>query len=74
MRRIVSVEFNPWDHRSYDYLCDLDDVAVGDRVIVETKRGENTVTVTGIKDRSDRATASILRRADEPVAQKETPQ
>ncbi len=72
MRRIVSVEFNPWDHRSYDYLCDLDDVAVGDLVVVETKRGEVEVTVTGIKDSSDKATASILRRAEK--TREETPQ
>lgn len=61
---VVGVLFNPWDRKTYDYLTDLD-LAVGDRVVVWTGRGESVVTVASIKNKSDKATAKVLRRADE---------
>jgi hypothetical protein len=51
-------------HHHYDYLLPFNDVKPGDEVIVMTKRGEATVIVAEIKNHSDRATASILRKAD----------
>lgn len=48
-RQYVSVKFNPWDHRDYTYHNTGEPVAVGDRVIVETNRGDATVDVVAIK-------------------------
>jgi hypothetical protein len=47
-RQYVSVEFNPGDRRAYAYHNDGPPVAVGDQVIVETKRGDATVRVVAI--------------------------
>jgi hypothetical protein len=58
--KVVSVTFSG-SPREYDYLAPMDDIRVGDAVIVMTKRGEATVIVTAIKDHSDRATARIER-------------
>jgi hypothetical protein len=50
--RMVGVQFDEFG-RIYDYLCDLDDVQVGDQVIVETRNGETEVTVSRIETRKE---------------------
>lgn len=60
------------DGKTYDYaIPDGLAIAVGDKAIVQTKRGETTVEIVEIKDASDKATASILRIApvedDKPI-------
>ena len=59
----AAVRFDGSD-KTYDYFAPIS-VEVGDRVVVETRRGEAVVTVAEIKDRSERAEKSILRMADE---------
>lgn len=43
----ASVRFNP-QGRSYDYICELDDVSVGDLVIIAGYDGETVVEVTDL--------------------------
>lgn len=69
---VAAVKFK-WqkDEKTYDYFVPTDlELAPGDKVIVETKRGETTVEVIAIKAESDKAEKQVLRRADpvEPVA------
>jgi len=66
----VSVAFQPGG-RSYDYLCNIPDITIGDKVIVETSRGETEVEVIRVFDKDSTETAlpiskykSILRTAD----------
>jgi hypothetical protein len=47
-RQFVAVEFHPADRRSYTYHNDGEPVAIGDRVVVNTKKGTATVTVSGL--------------------------
>lgn len=55
------------DAKTYDYQVPAGlELAPGDRVLVETKRGETEVTVVEIKAESEMASKPILRRA-EPV-------
>lgn len=56
---IASVQF-PGSPRTYDYVAPFP-VHVGMKVIVETRRGEAVVEVVAIKEKSDAATASLLR-------------
>lgn len=58
--KAVSVTFSG-SPREYDYWCADDTVKVGDNCIVETRRGDATVIVVAVKDRSDRATAEVKR-------------
>lgn len=61
----VRCQFNPWDQRSYTYRNDGDALAIDDRVIVETARGETKVTVVGIcEDAPEFECKPILRRAE----------
>lgn len=62
-RQAVSIKFG-WGEGTYDYWCD-EPVKPGDKVIVETKRGEAKVTVVEVKQGSDKATKSVLRRVEE---------
>jgi len=48
----ASVEFNPGG-KPYDYICEDTAVAVGDKVTVVTKEGEQTVTVIRIFDKHE---------------------
>ncbi len=50
--KFASVYFNE-GKRHYDYLLELDDVAVGDTVAVLTDRGETEVTVADIFEKSE---------------------
>lgn len=59
MSQIASVQF-PHSARTYDYLAPFP-VHVGQKVVVETRRGEAVVEVVEVKEKSDRATASLLR-------------
>jgi primosomal protein N' len=53
------------DQKTYDYRIPHGlDLAVGDKVMVETKRGETEVEVVEIKTESEMASKLILRRAD----------
>lgn len=47
-RQFVACAFRPGDVRTYTYHNDGAPVAVGDRVIVETNRGTQTVTVESL--------------------------
>jgi primosomal protein N' len=50
------------DGKTYDYFIPADlKVSVGDKVVVETSRGEATVEVMAIKSDSDLAQKKILR-------------
>ena len=48
---VASVVFDSSD-KTYDYILDAEDVGVGDRVIVETARGEAEVTVTAVSEKT----------------------
>lgn len=62
------------DQKTYDYLVPHGlELAPGDKVMVETKRGETEVTVVEIKAESEMASKPILRRAD-PVPTGAQPQ
>ena len=63
---VAAVKFK-WqkDDKTYDYFIPAGlEVAPGDKVIVETKRGETKVEIVEIKAHSDQATKSIVRKAD----------
>ena len=69
--RYAAVKFK-WqkDDRTYDYQIPEDlEVAPGDKVIVETKRGETEVEVVAVKDQSELASKPILRRAEAKAAE-----
>lgn len=66
---IAAVKFK-WqkDDRTYDYLIPSGlELVPGDKVIVETKRGETEVEVVAVKAESELAAKPILRRAPKPV-------
>ncbi|MBB3234394.1 hypothetical protein [Phyllobacterium endophyticum] len=63
---IVAVKFG-FSDKTYDFFSDIP-VEVGQRVYVETSRGETKATVTEIKSKSDRAERSVLR-----IVEPETP-
>lgn len=70
---VAAIKFK-WqkDDRTYDYFVPAGlELAPGDKVIVDTKRGETTVEVVEIKTQSDKAEKHILRR-DESVVSVET--
>ena len=56
---IATVQF-PGSPRTYDYIAPFP-VHIGQRVVVNTKRGEAIVEVVGVKQKSDAATASLVR-------------
>ena len=58
---VVAVKFG-FSDKTYDYYSRFA-VEVGQKVIVETSRGEATVTVSEIKSSSQRADKFILRVA-----------
>lgn len=63
---VAAVKFK-WqkDEKTYDYFVPADlELATGDKVIVETKRGETEVEIVALKDQSDKAEKPILRRAE----------
>lgn len=68
-RQVAAVKFK-WqkDEKTYDYFIPIGlDIKVGDKVVVETKRGETDVEVMAIKTESEMAEKQILRKC-EPVA------
>lgn len=67
---VAAIKFK-WqkDEKTYDYFIPAGlDLSPGDKVVVETKRGETEVEVVEIKAGSDKAEKSVLRRV-EPVAE-----
>ena len=73
-RLAAAVKFK-WqkDDKTYDYFVPEGlQLAPGDKVLVETKRGETEVEVVEIKANSERAEKEILRRADPKAEQTET--
>lgn len=52
MTQFCACKFRPNDTRAYTYRNDGEPVSSGDRVIVATDRGEQTVTVIEITDQS----------------------
>jgi cell fate regulator YaaT (PSP1 superfamily) len=78
-RRVAAVRFK-WqkgeDTKTYDYFVPVGlELSAGDKVVVETKRGETEVEVVEIKAESEMASKPILRRADpvEPMATETKP-
>ena len=66
MTKFAAVKFK-WqkDEKTFDYrIPEGMALAVGDVVVVETKRGETPVTIVELKDESERATVTILRKAE----------
>jgi hypothetical protein len=58
-RTIVAVKFG-FSDKTYDFFSDIP-VEVGQRIYVETSRGETKATIVEIKKESDRAERSVLR-------------
>lgn len=74
-RLVAAIKFK-WqkgdDIKTYDYFVPVGlEVKTGDKVIVETTRGENTVEVIEVKTESELAAKEILRIA--PVADESAP-
>lgn len=60
----VAVQFKPWDQRSYTYRNDGDPVAIGDKVLVATSKGEQTVDVVSLPtEQPPFATKAIIGKA-----------
>lgn len=75
-RQYVAIEFHPADRRSYTYHNDGDPVSIGDRVVVETKKGTQKVTVVGLPTAKPAfETKAILGRAGlvPPMSEPEAP-
>lgn len=73
-RLAAAVKFK-WqkDEKTYDYFVPEGlELAPGDKVVVETKRGETEVEVVEIKTNSERAEKEILRRAEPKAEQTAT--
>ena len=63
--QFVQCQFNPWDCRSYTYKNDGEPVEIGDRVVVETARGETVVEVVDFRDEPPAFTCKpILRKVE----------
>ncbi len=75
-RLVAAVRFK-WqkgeDTKTYDYFIPAGlELAPGEKVFVETKRGETEVEVVEIKTESDKAEKTIIRRADPAPVTPET--
>jgi primosomal protein N' len=73
-RPAAAVKFK-WqkDEKTYDYFIPDDlELSPGDKVMVETKRGETEVEVIEVKKGSERAEKEILRRAEPKAEQPAT--
>ncbi len=72
-RLVAAIKFK-WqkDEKTYDYFVPTRlELKAGDKVIVETRRGETEVTVVEIKTESDMAEKEVLRLA--PAAEEAAP-
>ncbi|NTF67925.1 hypothetical protein [Rhizobium rhizogenes] len=72
-RSVAAIKFK-WqkgdDQKTYDYFVPHGlKLIAGDKVMVETKRGETEVEVVEIKAESEMAEKEILRRADPAPAE-----
>lgn len=62
--KFVAVKFRPGDTRTYTYRNDGEPVAIGDRVLVATAKGEQTVFVVDVTDQAPPfATKAIVGKA-----------
>ena len=59
--RLASVYFTPGG-KHYDYFLDIDNVSVGDKVLVMTNRGKTEVTVVAIFDKTESELALPIDR------------
>ena len=64
-RMIVAVKFG-FSDKTYDFFSDIP-VEIGQKVYVETSRGETKATIVAIKAESDLAERSVLRFVAEDV-------
>lgn len=65
--KYASVSFRWNKEKTFDYIIPHGlELAPGDKVIVETRKGETEVEVVEIRDASDKAEKQILRKV-EPV-------
>lgn len=63
-RQYVACTFRPGDVRTYTYHNDGEPVAVGDKVVVETNRGRQTVDVVSLTAEAPRfITKPIIGKA-----------
>lgn len=68
-RQYVSIKFRPGDTRAYTYHNDGKPVNRGDKIVVETARGKQTVTVFDIVDEAPPfVTKSIILPVDPKAA------
>lgn len=68
--RFVSVKF-PFGNHTYDYICEIPDVQVGDKVIVNTAQGESEVEVVRVFDKNSTETALPIAKYKSVVRKKE---
>ncbi|MCS0459496.1 DUF5839 family protein [Rhizobium favelukesii] len=68
---VAAVKFK-WqkDEKTYDYFIPTElTVNIGDKVVVETARGETTVEVMEIKSGSDKAQKKLLRVVEPEITE-----
>lgn len=63
-RQYLACRFNPWDRRTYTYHNDGEPCAIGDKVVVETTRGNATVEVMALPDPPAFETKAIVGPAE----------
>lgn len=64
--QFVECKFREADLRAYTYRNDSEPVEIGDRVAVETTRGETVVTVVGIREEPPAFDCKPILRKVEP--------
>lgn len=69
-RQYIACAFRPGDPRGYTYFNDGPPVAIGDRVVVATKRGEQKVSVVAIVPEPPFVTKGIVRMVEMPAEAK----
>lgn len=55
------------NYRSYNFLCDMGDITIGDKVVVDTQHGIQIATVAGFKELKEsevNATKWVVQRID----------
>ena len=67
-RQYVQVKFRDGDRRAYTYHNDGDPVKPGDKVVVETKHGKQTVTVDSVTDEAPRFATKPITIPVDPKA------
>lgn len=62
-KKIAVVEFES-GYKSYEFKTDIEDLHVGDYVVVDTSSGINVARVVEIKDYSNKATKWVIQKLD----------